>query len=529
MDLHLLHAQNRESHHVKNDSRRSTCFRCRCRYFSCSRQCGESTGRWKTPDQGSDVPARRSAPRPGLWAGMFLAPQILELADANADGPRSPKKPPKRRQSSFVRRMPKRRVRSMPRLGRAMNRRIGPPPGFGPGGPPNGPEGPPGGGPGGPGGGPPGGPGGPPGGPGGFGPGFLRPGSLKQPTPTTMADSRPRRPRRRPSGSSARPTPRRKARSKKTCWPAQSIAHGHLPVPAVLADRWVRSASWSSSSTRTPTVGSTNKNAWRLAISSKRTARDGRRGRPPASARRPASAAASKSRRPKPAFASTRLRSRYHRKTTLRSDRHAHALPRVSRTRTGNPNLPIFITPTSELPATLIVDGKKYPKVGVHFRGLSSFMMVREGHKRSLNVSLDFVDPTAAALRLQDAQLAQFARGPDVLAHGPVLANRPHLLPRTQGELRQGRDQRRKLGSLCERATIRQNLSGRIFPISKGTRWKVKGSPGGGGGLDYIGDNVEDYKRRYEIKTDDSPSAWKGLIELCKTLNQTPLDRSEES
>ena len=46
-----------------------------------------------------------------------------------------------------------------------------------------------------------------------------------------------------------------------------------------------------------------------------------------------------------------------------------------------------------EVPATLIVDGKKYPNVGVHFRGLSSFMMVREGHKRSLNVSLDFVDP----------------------------------------------------------------------------------------------------------------------------------------
>ena len=70
---------------------------------------------------------------------------------------------------------------------------------------------------------------------------------------------------------------------------------------------------------------------------------------------------------------------------------------------------------------------------------------------------------------------------------------------------------------------------GESFPSSKGTRWKVKGSPGGAGGLDYIGDNIEDYKRRYEIKTDDDPSAWKGLIELCKTLNETPLDRLEEA
>ena len=67
------------------------------------------------------------------------------------------------------------------------------------------------------------------------------------------------------------------------------------------------------------------------------------------------------------------------------------------------------------------------------------------------------------------------------------------------------------------------------FPNSKGTRWKVKGSPGGGGGLDYVGDNVEDYKRRYEIKSDDSPAAWKALIELCKTLSETSVDRLEEA
>ena len=46
-----------------------------------------------------------------------------------------------------------------------------------------------------------------------------------------------------------------------------------------------------------------------------------------------------------------------------------------------------------EVPATLTVDGKKYPDVGVHFRGLSSFFTVRAGGKRSLNVSVDFADP----------------------------------------------------------------------------------------------------------------------------------------
>jgi len=45
-----------------------------------------------------------------------------------------------------------------------------------------------------------------------------------------------------------------------------------------------------------------------------------------------------------------------------------------------------------EVPAEMIVDGRKYPGVGVHFRGLSSYMGVSAGHKRSLNVSIDFTD-----------------------------------------------------------------------------------------------------------------------------------------
>jgi hypothetical protein len=66
----------------------------------------------------------------------------------------------------------------------------------------------------------------------------------------------------------------------------------------------------------------------------------------------------------------------------------------------------------------------------------------------------------------------------------------------------------------------------------KGVRWKVPGSPGGRGSLEYIGDDVEAYKRIYAIKTEDAKEAdkaWKALIKLCKTLNQTPPDKLEEA
>src|SRR4029077_7899503 len=45
-----------------------------------------------------------------------------------------------------------------------------------------------------------------------------------------------------------------------------------------------------------------------------------------------------------------------------------------------------------DVPATLTVDGKKYPNVGVHFRGMSSYMGVPAGLKHSLHVSLDMAD-----------------------------------------------------------------------------------------------------------------------------------------
>ena len=43
------------------------------------------------------------------------------------------------------------------------------------------------------------------------------------------------------------------------------------------------------------------------------------------------------------------------------------------------------------------------------------------------------------------------------------------------------------------------------FKSDEGARWKVPGSPGGRGGMEYLGDDAAAYKRIYEIKTKDDP------------------------
>jgi hypothetical protein len=60
-----------------------------------------------------------------------------------------------------------------------------------------------------------------------------------------------------------------------------------------------------------------------------------------------------------------------------------------------------------------------------------------------------------------------------------------------------------------------------------GARWKVLGSPQADGGLSYLGDNVAEYERRYEIKSKDNPEDWKALIELTRVLSTTPTDQLE--
>ena len=51
-----------------------------------------------------------------------------------------------------------------------------------------------------------------------------------------------------------------------------------------------------------------------------------------------------------------------------------------------------FYNTDVDVPAALTVDGRAYRDVGVRFRGMSSFAFVPEGSKRSLNLSIDFVD-----------------------------------------------------------------------------------------------------------------------------------------
>jgi spore coat protein CotH len=182
-----------------------------------------------------------------------------------------------------------------------------------------------------------------------------------------------------------------------------------------------------------------------------------------------------------------------------------------------------------EVPATLTVDGKVYPNVGVHFRGMSSYMAVRAGHKRSLNLSLDHVDPDQRLEGSKTLNLLNSHEDPTFLrtvlyfdiARQSIKAPKANLVRLViNGE---------SWGLYVNAQQFDKLFIAENFPETggKGARWKVRGSPGGRGGLEYVGDDIDAYRRTFEIKSSDSKKDWKALIELCRTLNETPSDRLE--
>jgi spore coat protein CotH len=182
-----------------------------------------------------------------------------------------------------------------------------------------------------------------------------------------------------------------------------------------------------------------------------------------------------------------------------------------------------------EVPATLRVDGRTYEEVGVGFRGASSFGMVPAGSKRSFNVSLDFVhedqalegyrslnllnannDPTFVRTVLYSQIAREYIAAP-MVNYVRVVIN---------GE---------SWGIYVSAQQFNRDFLRDFFPSQEGARWKAPGSPGGRAGMEYLGEDVDAYRRLYEVKTKDDPARWADLVNLFRVLDETPVEILESA
>ena len=180
-----------------------------------------------------------------------------------------------------------------------------------------------------------------------------------------------------------------------------------------------------------------------------------------------------------------------------------------------------------EVPARLTVDGKSYSDVGVHFRGMSSYMMVGAGWKRPLNLSLDFVHEDQQLKGYRTLDLLNSHEDPTFLR--TVLYNQiaREYIPAPKANFVRVVINGESWGLYVNAQAFNKDSIEEWFGTTKGARWKVPGSPRAQGSLAYLGDDPASYKRLYEIKSKDQGKSWKDLIKLCRVLNQTSPDRLE--
>ncbi len=181
-----------------------------------------------------------------------------------------------------------------------------------------------------------------------------------------------------------------------------------------------------------------------------------------------------------------------------------------------------------KVPANITVDGKKYSGVGISFRGASSYFTVGAGSKRSLNLDVNFTDDKQRLYGYKSLNLLNSHEDPTMMSTVLYSHIAGQYIPTPKANFVKVVINGESWGVYASVQQFNKEFTSENFKSTKGARWKVKGSPGGGGGLDYLGDKIESYKSRYDMKAGDEKD-WKAFIELLKVLNQTPADKLEEA
>jgi len=180
-----------------------------------------------------------------------------------------------------------------------------------------------------------------------------------------------------------------------------------------------------------------------------------------------------------------------------------------------------------QVPATLIVDGKIYPDIGVAFRGNNSFGNVPAGLKRPLSITMDFVHDQSL-LGYRSLNLLNSNQDPTFMRSLLYLDVAREYIPALRANFARVAINGESWGLYVNQQTFSKEFTLERFKTTKGTRWK---SPNNsvGGGFSYLGDDVELYRRWYEMKGADNLTAWQALIHVTKILNETPEDRLEQA
>ena len=177
------------------------------------------------------------------------------------------------------------------------------------------------------------------------------------------------------------------------------------------------------------------------------------------------------------------------------------------------------------MPASVMVDGTTFPLVGLRFRGQSSFGHVPTGSKRSLNLTMDLVHEDQRLYGYKTLNLLNSSGDPSMLSSALYSLVASDYLPVPKANFIKVVINGESWGVYCNVQQFNTDFLRENYGVTAGARWKVPGNPGADGGLRDLGDELEPYRQRFEIKSKDRGASWLALVNLCRVLNGTPTEQ----
>lgn len=187
-----------------------------------------------------------------------------------------------------------------------------------------------------------------------------------------------------------------------------------------------------------------------------------------------------------------------------------------------------FFKTDVEIPADLIVDGNLYPGVGVRFRGNSSYFMLGNSLKKSFSISIDHSDDDQRLYGYRTLDLLNGHADPSFVR--TVLFSRisRRYIPAPKANFVRLVINGENWGVYINVQQFNKDFLKEWFGTSEGVRWKVPAGRNSGGGLAYRGPDPDSYKGSFQLNTEDTPEAWRDLIELCDILTNAPDSELEQ-
>jgi len=167
--------------------------------------------------------------------------------------------------------------------------------------------------------------------------------------------------------------------------------------------------------------------------------------------------------------------------------------------------------------------------VGVRFRGNTSYSMVSAGLKRPLNLTIDYVNDDQRLLGYRTLNLHNSHTDPSFLRTVLYQYIAREYIPALKANYVRLVINGESWGIYVNVEQYNTDFIDEWFNTREGGRWKVPANMRGGGGLNYLGEDPAAYNSVYEIKSKDDSTSWGELINLCRVLNETPLDELEEA